>query len=113
MNSCGKSTPPTPADGHPSGVPADRTVLRLARWLVIGLLGYEVLLPFGGLALAAGFDTSQPPAATADHRTDTTGPLGVILNGVLRITLPPNPARLREMPAPQRVRRSRPSSTHR
>lgn len=104
----------TPVDGHPSvPSPENRTVTGLARWLVVGLLGYEVLLPFGGMALATEFDAPQPPAATAEHATGPTGPLGAVRDDALRITLPPNPVRLREMPAPERARRGRPPSMNR
>jgi hypothetical protein len=109
-----KSAPLTPADGRSSVVhPGDRTVPGLARWLIIVLLGYEVLLPLGGMALAAGFDVPQLPAITADHGTGSTGSLGVLLDGVPRITLPPGPARLREMPAPEAARRGRSPSMRR
>jgi hypothetical protein len=109
-----KSAPLTPANGCPSVVPpGDRAVPGLARWLVIGLLGYEALLPIGGLALAAEFDAPQLPATTADHGIGSTGSLGVIFDDVLRITLPPGPARLREMPAPEAARRGRSPSMRR
>lgn len=109
-----KSASPTPADGRSSVVPpGDRPVPGPARWLIIGLLGYEVLLPLGGVALAAGFDAPQLSAITADHGIGSTGSLGVILDDVPRISLPPGPARLREMPAPEAARRGRSPSMRR
>jgi hypothetical protein len=109
-----KNAPPAPADGRPSAVPPGAgTVPGPARWLVIGILGYEVLLPFGGMALAVEFDAPQPPGVTADHATGSTGSLGVMFDDVLRITLPPGPARLRQMPAPEAGRRGRSPSMRR
>jgi hypothetical protein len=104
----------TPASGCPSVVPpGGRSVPGLARKLIILLLGYEALLPLGGMTLAAEFDASQLPAITVDYGDGPTGPSGVIVNNVQRIPLPPGPARLRELPAPEAARSGRSPSMRR